>query len=101
MNGLRVDSFKPLAAQLNLPTAGATKSSDGSSFGKVLNESLKEVNNLQMKADQSVEALASGQSKNIHETMLDLSKADLAFRMTVAVRNKVIEAYQEVMRMSI
>ena len=45
--------------------------------------------------------LASGRSSNIHETMLSVTKAELGFDMLVQMRNKVIEAYQEVMRMQV
>lgn len=93
-------NFKPLGASLSLksldPKEGAAKP-----FGEVLGESIAEVNKLQMEADRAVENLASGKSKNIHETMIAISKADLAFRMTMQIRNKVIEAYQEVMRMTV
>ena len=42
-----------------------------------------------------------GKSKNIHETMIALNKADIAFRMTLQVRNKLVEAYQEIIRMQV
>ena len=92
--------LKPLGAALNVqkvnPMAEAAKP-----FGEVLNESINEVNKLQINADQAVEDMVSGKNKNIHETMIAISKADLAFRMTLQVRNKVMEAYQEVMRTSL
>jgi flagellar hook-basal body complex protein FliE len=45
--------------------------------------------------------LAAGKSTNIHETMLAVSKAELGFNMLVQLRNKALEAYQEVMRMQV
>ncbi len=93
-------NFKPLGAALNVgKPAGSAGASKG--FGDVLKESLNEVNKMQLDADKSIEDLATGRSKNIHETMISMSKADIAFRMTMQVRNKVMEAYQEVMRMSV
>ncbi|HJP18904.1 MAG TPA: flagellar hook-basal body complex protein FliE [Nitrospinota bacterium] len=71
------------------------------SFGESLVESLEKVNDLQLKADKTVEELATGKTQSIHETMLALSKADIAFRLTMQVRNKVVEAYQEIMRMPV
>lgn len=93
-------NFRPLGADLNvkLPDPSAK---NAQSFGNVLAESMGEVNRLQVEADKSIEALVSGSNKNIHETMIAISKADLAFRMTMQVRNKVMEAYQEVMRMTL
>lgn len=93
-------NFKPLGADLGVKAAHAGGTT-GKSFGDALKESMNEVNNLQLDADKSIEALVSGENKNIHETMIAISKADLAFRMTVQVRNKVIDAYQEVMRMQV
>ncbi len=73
----------------------------GPSFADTLVKSIEEVNHLQKEADQAIETLASGESQNVHGAMLAVSKADLAFRMTMQVRNKIIEAYQEVMRMQV
>ncbi len=94
-------NFKPLGADLGVKTAQTGGTSAGKSFGDALKESMNEVNDLQLDADKSIEALVSGQNKDIHGTMIALSKADLAFRMTVQVRNKVLDAYQEVMRMQV
>ena len=63
----------------------------------LLAESLENVNDFQLKADKTVEDFATGKKQFIHETMLALSKADIAFRLTMQVRNKVVEAYQEIM----
>ena len=71
------------------------------SFGESLVESLENVNNLQLKADTAVEDLATGKTQSIHTAMLALGKADIAFRLTMQVRNKIVEAYQEIMRMPV
>lgn len=73
----------------------------GPSFSQLLKESLNDVNKLQSEADKSVEDLVVGKSRNIHETMIALNKADIAFRMTLQVRNKLVEAYQEIIRMQV
>ncbi|MCK5072378.1 MAG: flagellar hook-basal body complex protein FliE [Bacteriovoracaceae bacterium] len=69
------------------------------SFSEMLVNSISEVNNLQQEANKAIEKLATGKSKNIHETMLSVEKADIAFRTMNQIRSKVIEAYKEVMRM--
>ncbi len=71
------------------------------SFADTLTQSLEKVNDLQKEADKAIQDFASGEPKNIHETMIAVNKADLAFRLTMQVRNKIVEAYQEVMRMQI
>ncbi len=70
-------------------------------FGKAVQRFVEDTNSQQLQADQSVERLATGQSDSVHETMLALTKADLSLRVFMEVRNKVIEAYQDVMRMQL
>lgn len=81
--------------------AGSLSQPAGPSFSDMLKESLNDVNELQMEADKAVEELVVGKSKNVHETMIALSKAEIAFRMTLQVRNKMVEAYQEIIRMQV
>jgi flagellar hook-basal body complex protein FliE len=72
--------------------------SDGPSFSDTLSESLDKVNTMQKQADVAIQDFVAGDTRNIHETMIAVGKADLAFRLTMQVRNKIVEAYQEVMR---
>lgn len=69
------------------------------SFSEMLATSLTEVNSMQVEANKAIQKLASGQTKNIHETMLAVENAELAFKTMNQVRMKVIEAYKEIMRM--
>jgi flagellar hook-basal body complex protein FliE len=71
------------------------------SFGQFLTESVSSVNGLQEEANRAIQKLVSGQTKNIEETMLAVEKAEIAFKMMNQVRQKVVEAYREVMRMQI
>ena len=68
------------------------------SFADTLAQSLDKVNTLQKDADVAIQDFVAGDTRNIHETMIAVGKADLAFRLTMQVRNKIVEAYQEVMR---
>ncbi len=70
-------------------------------FGETLAKSLQKVNNLQLEADKAVEDLVTGKTKSIHEAMIALSKADITFRLTMQIRNKIVEAYKEIVRMSV
>jgi len=74
------------------------KEEAGPTFAETLSESLNKVNTLQKEADKAIEDFVVGKTGNIHETMIAVSKADIAFRLTMQVRNKIVEAYQEVMR---
>ncbi len=68
-------------------------------FNDTLINSIKEANTLQIKAQTAMENLATGRSQNIHETLLAIEQAEIAFKMVTQVRNKVMAAYQEIMRM--
>lgn len=82
--------------------AQRSEGADGSkSFGDFLTESISKVNSLQQQANVAMEKLASGESKNLHETMLTVEKADIAFRSMNQVRMKVIDAYKEIMKMQV
>ena len=70
-------------------------------FGDVLKESIGEVNRLQNEAEKAAKDLALGRTENIHDVMISMEKASVSFRLMTQVRNKIIEAYQEVMRMQV
>ena len=74
---------------------------EGPSFADTLAQSLDKVNTLQKDADVAIQDFVAGDTRNIHETMIAVGKADLAFRLTMQVLNKIVEAYQEVMRMQV
>jgi flagellar hook-basal body complex protein FliE len=73
----------------------------GESFADNLKAAINTVDKLQKDADTQMQNLATGRSQNIHETMIAAEKADLALRLMVQVRNKVIEAYQDIMKMQV
>lgn len=72
----------------------------GGGFMDALTSSLKEVNAMESEKSGLIEAFAAGKSENVHELMISLQKAGVAMSMTSAVRNKVLSAYQELMRLS-
>ena len=56
---------------------------------------------LQLNADSAMKEFVSGRTKNIHETMLAIEQADVSLKMMMQVRNKIIEAYREIMKMQV
>lgn len=70
-------------------------------FGDFLQESVSKVNSLQEEANTAMQKLASGESKNLHETLLTVEQAEISFKAMNQIRTKVIEAYKEIMRMQI
>jgi len=81
------------------PTESAGDAAKG--FGDMLRDSIDKVNEAQVQADHSIKELAAGRTKNIHETMLEIEKADTSLKLMMQVRNKVLDAYKEVMRMQV
>lgn len=77
------------------PPAGG-KATGEASFKDVLMANLKDVNKLQADASRAIEDLASGKRDDVEGVVLATQKADTAFRMLQAVRNKVVQAYEEI-----
>ena len=70
----------------------------GASFKDLLTQSIDKVNQTMLDSDQAVQALATGQSSDLHGALIAMQKADISFRLLVEVRNKVLSAYDEIMR---
>ena len=71
-----------------------------SGFSKQLGGAIQQLDRLHVEADEQATAIANG-GGNLHEVALAFEKADVAMRLATKVRNKLVEAYNEVMRMSI
>jgi len=84
-----------------LQDIGQVKKTTGSGFGEVLEKSLASVNGQMQEADHMAAGLVSGDHSNIHETMIAMEKANIAFKLVTKVQSKVIDAYKEVMRMQL
>lgn len=80
---------------------GATQESGGATFGDFLQNMVKEANSSQVIADRKIEDVAAGRNKDLHGAVMQMEKADVQFRLLTQVRNKVIEAYREIMRMQV
>jgi flagellar hook-basal body complex protein FliE len=71
------------------------------SFAEVLKNKVQEINKLQLDADSAIANVELKDSGSVHEAMIALEKASISFRTMMQVRNKILEAYQEVMRMQV
>ncbi|MCD8510253.1 MAG: flagellar hook-basal body complex protein FliE [Bacillus sp. (in: Bacteria)] len=85
------------------PSITAVKSEEQKveGFREIFNNALSEVNAAQLESNRLTEKLATGEVNDIHEVMIASQKATLSLQLTVQVRNKVVEAYQEMMRMQV
>ncbi len=75
---------------------GADKAQQGPAFRDVLMQNLEEVNKAQQEATRAVEDLATGGDTDVNDVILATQKADNAFRMLQALRNRMMEAYEEI-----
>ena len=85
--------------EIRMPQSPSEKSGPG--FGEILKDAISTVNELQKQSDQEIQKLMTGESQDLHTTVIAMQKADLSFQMMMQVRNKIVQAYQEIMRMQI
>ena len=93
-SGLGISKASPKLNVVNSP-------STADSAGKFFSELVSKVNDIQIQSDKAIQGLASGENKNLHEVMISMEKASISFQFMSSVRNKALEAYQEVMRMQV
>ncbi len=98
--GLYAALSKPLAASERMQSeAKATPHQVQQQFSQMLKNAIEKVNDMQTASDQETEKLIHGQAVNLHEVMIAAEKAAVTLQVALEIRNKAIEAYQEVMRM--
>lgn len=87
------------AAQASQGTSAAQASSTG--FGDVLNQAMQQVGAAEAQSETVAAQLLTGENTDIHTAMIAVQKAELTLNLAIQVRNKVVEAYNEVMRMQV
>jgi len=70
-------------------------------FKQSLAQTVQEINGLQTEADQAIQAMSVGEPKDVHEVMIAMEKAGISLRLMVQVRNKILAAYEEIMRLQV
>ncbi|MBT9153151.1 MAG: Flagellar hook-basal body complex protein FliE [Firmicutes bacterium] len=96
-----VSPLLPVTAISPVNQVAATTKQEGGNFAAELNNALAEVNALQVRADDMATKLVLGQIDDVHEVTIAMEKAALSLQLAVQVRNKVVEAYQEIARMQV
>ena len=84
-----------------VPRASATPVDNGPSFLQRVSEGLQEVNQQLLTSQVDLQRLAVGDAENLHEIMIRLEEGRISLQLVMQVRNRVLEAYQEVMRMQV
>lgn len=100
MNGIEWTSGLGESTLLPKPAESRPELS-GPSFGSILQSSLEKVGRLQAEADRSLENLTTGRQTDIHSTMITMEKAGIAFELALQIRNKLLNAYETLMRQQI
>lgn len=102
-DGLNIGGIGPKRIEVvpGLAKPQSPKTNPAKSFKDTLSEAVGEVQRLQNEADSTVKKLVSGEIKDITDAMVAVEKADIAFQSMTAVRNKIVAAYEEIMRMQV
>lgn len=108
MDGLTISNANRFLESANLDNKSMkidssvqTGKDAGPSFADTLKEAVNNVNELSLNADRKAQELSTGKTDDIAGVMLAAEKADIALRAMVQVRNKIIDAYQEIMKMQV
>jgi flagellar hook-basal body complex protein FliE len=101
INLASIASSLPTLPSLGGASSSGTAKPAGADFGSALKQAIGSLQQLGQQADSSSLALAQGQPVDVHEVMLNTEQASLGFSMALQVRNKLIDAYSEIMRMSV
>jgi flagellar hook-basal body complex protein FliE len=94
----RIQGILQQQAPLETPQ---TRAPEETSFQSTLDKFVNEVNDLQLNADTSTQKLMSGELQDVHQVMMAMEEANTSFQLMMEMRNKILEAYREVMRMQV
>jgi flagellar hook-basal body complex protein FliE len=87
---------------LNTPgTANTAQGAEESSFKDILSDAISQTEEAQAANDLSSEAILTGTQDSLHTAMIDAQKAELTLQLTVQIRNKILDSYNEIMRMQV
>jgi flagellar hook-basal body complex protein FliE len=92
-------SALPVPMVLTAPNSDNKTSTNQSGFGEQLNKAIDQLNQIQLKSEETKLQFVTGEIQDIHQVTIAMQEAKIAMSIAVEVRNKVVEAYQEVSRM--
>jgi flagellar hook-basal body complex protein FliE len=100
----RIQQVRPSAGTddpRSLPQPQQGEEADGPSFSDTLEGAIDKVDGAQKEAEGQIEAFAAGEQENLHEVMISMNQAKLHFQLMTETRNRLLEGYQELMRMPV
>jgi flagellar hook-basal body complex protein FliE len=96
------EGVEGVSTPVTLRSGGATGATgSGASFSQVLEQAVNEVDNKMKVANADKSSLLTGETNNLHQAMISMQESSVAFSLMVEVRNKLVESYQELMRMQV
>jgi flagellar hook-basal body complex protein FliE len=96
---MRIEGLTPL---ITLAPSGASKTTGtGESFGSLVRDAIDALDRNQQRAEEEIANAVAGESPDLHQTVVALQTSELNFQLGLQVRNKVIGAYEEIMRMQV
>ena len=97
-----VSPIQGISPGMAVPELGsATTPSSGGNFHSLFEEAVRRVDDYQKDAAQSIDKLMSGESQEVHQTILSAQRAELSMEFFLQMKNKAVQAYQEIMRMQL
>jgi len=101
MDDIRIKPIIPPVVGEGPGAASGTAAQASGAFLGSLKEAIAKANDVQLEASQAVDKLMTGESQNVHQTMIALQKADVSFQLMMQIRNKIVSAYEEIQRMQV
>jgi flagellar hook-basal body complex protein FliE len=101
MNDLAISNLQSLLPKSDTVKQQSPTDTTATAFSDYVKQSLNEVNDQMLEANQAIEDLVTGKNQDIHHTMLSMQKAEVSFELVMQIRNKIITAYDEIRKMSI
>ena len=101
---MNISALNPATAVAQIPTDTSTAAASGgssNSFGSIVKDAVDSLGKTQRASEQEMARAVTGESPDLHRTIIALQTADLGFQFALQVRNKVINAYEEIMRMQV
>ncbi len=93
----KIETLNPLA-NAEQSTKETPRAQNGEGFMEILQKTLEEVNDLQIKGDRALSEIATGQVKDLHQAAIAIDKAEISMKVMLEVRNKALNAYKEILR---
>ncbi|QKF91909.1 flagellar hook-basal body complex protein FliE [Campylobacter sp. CCUG 57310] len=95
-----IDKISSFASPFKKENANLTQKSENE-FATMLDNSLKELNEVQVNADKAIADLATGEVKDLHQAAIAIGKAETSMKLMLEIRNKALSAYKEISRTQI